>query len=108
MTLYLYISNADLFLYQMGRVLKIEEPHCGYWFPTTYVYHTTPQTMWQKLKSRAYCANILPLFGTQSIDEMKKMIDAVDFDARMSYRHSFESAIVIKNSVNVSEIASLN
>lgn len=102
------ISNADLFLYQMGLTLQIEEDRRGYWFPTTYVYHGEAQPMWQRLKSKAYCETLFPLFGVKSVDEMKRMIDAVNEDSRMSYNHCFEHAPVIKSNIEVDEIGSLN
>lgn len=102
------ISNADLFLYQMGRILKIEERNYDYWFPTTYVYHSQPQPMWQRLKSRAYCISLLPLFDAKNIDEMKSMIDAVEYDSKICYHYSFESAAVIKSNIKIDEIGSLN
>ena len=102
------ISNADLLLYQMGLVLKLQDAHNWGWFPITYVYHDSPQTMWQKLKSKAYCATILPLFGAKDINEMKRMIDEIDHNSNACYRYSFSSARVIKDSVKVSEIGSLN
>ena len=102
------ISNADIFLYQMGLTLQISEERPPYWFPTTYVYHNQIQPMWQKLKSKAYCTTILPLFGATTIEEMKKIIDAVECDERMRYNSSFEFAPVIKNIINIDEIGSLN
>lgn len=102
------ISNADLFLYQMGLTLQIEEDRRGYWFPTTYVYHGEAQPMWQRLKSKAYCETLLPLFGVKSVDEMKRMIDAVEENTNMCYRLCFEYAHVIKGNILVDEIASLN
>lgn len=102
------ISNADLFLYQMGLTLQIDGDHYGYWFPTTYVYHSAPQTMWQRLKSKAYCTSVLPLFGVKTIEDMKRMIDAVEHNPRMCYNYCFESAAVIKNSIKTEEIGLLN
>ena len=102
------ISNADIFLYQMSLTLQIEENRRGYWFPTTYVYHSEVQPMWQRLKSKAYCNTMLPLFGAENIDEMKQLINAVDCNPGMCYRLCFEYAPVIKNSIEVNEIGSLN
>lgn len=102
------ISNADLFLYQMSLVLRIEEKYCFSWFPITYVYHDEIQPMWQRLKSKEYCETLFPLFGVKSIDEMKRMIDAVEEDSRTSYNYCFDHAAVIKSNIEVNEIGSLN
>ena len=102
------IANADLLLYQLGCTLHIEDSRYSFWFPTTYVYHNGPQPMWQKLKSRAYCTNILPLFGAKNIDELKKKIDSVGIGMQVHYNFDFNYAAMIKNSINVNEIGSLN
>lgn len=102
------ISNADIFLYQMSLVLQIPGKRHGHWFPVTYVYHSEVQPMWQRLKSKVYCNAVLPLFGAKNIDEMKQMINAVDCNPGMCYRLCFEYAPVIKNSIEVNEIGSLN
>lgn len=49
------LSNPDLVLYQLYRVLDIKGEGHGYWYPTAYVYHENLQPMWQRLKSERFC-----------------------------------------------------
>ena len=102
------LVNADLVLYQLGEVLAIKDSGKVHWFPTTYIYHSGPQSMWQKLQSMNYCRKILPLFGVQSVDELKKLVKKSTENHSVRYYDTFECAQGILSSVVLSDIGTLN
>ena len=74
------IANADLFLYQVYNGLDLEDLNkyafCGdRWFPTLYVYADMHNTRWKRLTSKRFCEKIMPLFGVNDIDALKKKLD---------------------------------
>lgn len=101
------ISNADLVLFQLGNLLidSKESPH--YWFPTSYVYHSETQAMWQKLISKEYCEHIKPLFGVDNISELKEVISKTYFDNNMRYGNSSRIAPTILSSMKIDDIATM-
>jgi len=101
------IANADLVLYQLSRILDIPDGDRGYWFPTTFVYHNEPQIMWQKLKSKAYCEKIAPLFGVSTASALKNVIPKERIANSASYPYSFNDAQEILDSIKWDEIATL-
>lgn len=66
------MSTADVVLYQMSYLLAATD-ESNYWFPTSYVYKSHAP-IWRRLKSRKYCDKILPLFGLNTIEELKKLL----------------------------------
>lgn len=101
------ISNADLVLFQLGELLVDcnESPH--YWFPTSYVYHSGTQAMWQKLISKEYCEHIKPLFGADNISELKEIISNTYTDSGMRYGHGSRIAPTILSSISIDDIATM-
>lgn len=63
------MTNADMLIYLL-TCLNIPDEFP--WFPITYVYIKTID-MVEKLKSKSYCSTILPLFGVNSIEDLKKL-----------------------------------
>lgn len=63
-------TYTDIMLCQLSFIL-----HKKHWFPESYVYAERKQEQWQRLRSKRYCTRILPLFGTESIDELKRLIE---------------------------------
>lgn len=102
------LANADIVLYQLGDVLGIKDDESNYWFPTSYVYHDYEQPMWQKLKSKEYCKKVMPLFGANTIEELKSIIEKQPYDRNMSYPRTFFSAPTILSVVKSDEIGTLN
>ncbi len=102
------LSNADLILYQLFGVLNINGEGHGYWYPTTYVYHSNLQPIWQRLKSEQFCKTIQPLFGVNSISELKNLIAKSTVEHGMSYSGSFESPLSILSNIKIEEIGSMN
>lgn len=99
-------SNADIILYQLYRVLDLEGRH--YWFPTTYIYHKGSQPQWARLKSKAYCEKLFPLFGVTSINGLKTVISKCTSDREMHHRGCFECAPVILNEIKLDDVGSMN
>lgn len=69
------IANADLFLYQVYNGLSLDGlTQFGPWFPALYVYADGNALMWKRLTSKSYCKKIMPVFGVNTIEELKDRI----------------------------------
>lgn len=101
------LSNADVVLFQMFSVLGLEDDWT-FWFPVIYYYCAEYQPLWQRLKSKAYCERIMPLFGVKTIEELKQAVERNTADRDMRHRGAFESAPLIRHSVKLDEIGSIN
>ena len=101
------ISNADLVLFQLGDLLVESKGSPHYWFPTSYIYHSETQSMWQKLISKEYCEHIKPLFGADNISELKEMISKTYMDNSMRYGHGSRIAPTILSSIRIDDIATM-
>lgn len=102
------ISNADIILYQLGTILNINRNTYSYWYPLSYIYHSGSQVIWQKLKSKQYCLKIAPIFGCQSIDELKEILKKPLANTCNGYQTSFDSIPNILSNLKYEDIASLN
>ena len=104
------ICNADLVLYQLATILTpFTENKSSFpkWFPTTYVYHNGTQQIWHKLKSRKCCLKIAPLFGVNSISELKSIVQQSPNRQDIHYPGSFKCAPGILSSISVNDIGTL-
>ncbi len=101
------LSNADVVLYQMSIILGLDGNYYG-WFPQTYYYCLHNQPMWQKLKSKKYCEKFMPLFGVNTIDELKDKISSCKINQELRYKYAFDVAPVILSSISEEEIGSIN
>ena len=104
------LCETDLRLYHLSTILL--EPSSGFfksvWFPSTYCYLPETKNIWQKLISKSYCGRILPLFGVQTISELKKLFSNINQKQLESvgYRNGFYSnAPNILAYVKVTDIA---
>ena len=69
------MAEADLFLYQVYNGLNLEKLSDGIaWFPTLYAYADQYNSMWKRLISKRFCEKILPVFGVNTIQELKERI----------------------------------
>lgn len=102
------ISNADIVLYQLFKVYDIDPKGWCYWFPTTYIYHKGSQPQWVRLKSKAYCEKLYPLFGVSSINGLKTIISKSTSDGEMRHSGCFECAPVILSEIKLDDIGSMN
>ena len=74
----------------------------------SYVYHSSTQNIWQKMKSRQYCDNIKYLFGVDSIEALREIIGKIKVNPDIRYNNCFESPLSILSSIRVEEIGSMN
>ena len=96
------LIEADLLLYRLGSIDKYE------WFPYLYFYGQSDNSMWIKLKSKSYCEEIFPLFGVNSIEELKQCIAKAKSNNKIKYRESWDYATNILDYIKIEEIATLN
>ena len=68
------MAEADLLLFQLGRILTVTQKREYFWFPLTYNCPELVKSMWQKLYSKSYCKKIMPLFGVKTIEDLKALI----------------------------------
>ena len=102
------IANADLFLHQVYKGLESNEDIWRFpWFPALYVYSGDESLVWEKLLSKEYCKRIMPLFGTNSIEEFREKIAKCTTDRDAHYPSCFMSARAILDYVKIEDIASL-
>lgn len=103
------ISNADIILYQLGCLLPIPEHESlrSYWFPMTYVYHESPQLIWQKLKSTKHCLKVAPLLGAKTVEQLKDIVKESTGDRDMRHSGACGNAPGILNSIKLEEIGSM-
>ena len=105
------IAEADLFLYQVFKALDIKPQlwSSHYWFPTLYVYVDilNGSSIWSKLRSKRFCEKMFPLFGVETIDDLKDRISKCVHDEKMCYPGSFDGAPAILDYIKVEDIASL-
>lgn len=98
------ISNADIILCQLGSLINVPQETLNYWFPTSYIYHSPKQLMWKKLISQEYCQKILPLFGVENIEDLKKAILKSNEEPVYEYNYAFKNIPRILNSIRYDEI----
>lgn len=67
------IQKADLFLFQMSEFKNRDsENRAEIWLPVTAThYGDSPRMGWDRLVSKRHCRRMLPLFGQESIEELK-------------------------------------
>lgn len=103
------LSNADIILYQFSEIVELSNNPMGYiWFPVTYIYHKYKQDFWIRLKSKKYCNKILPLFGVNNINELKKIINITSDRQGVGYSNFFNDAPTILRSIKIDEIGTIN
>lgn len=103
------IAEADLFLYQVYNGLNLESLTEFYgWFPTCYVYADDDDSIWMKLQSKRFCQKIMPIFGVDTIDELKERLSQCVPERDMRYKTGFAiPAPAILSFIKLEEIAIL-
>ena len=106
------IAEADLFLYQVCKAYDLAESDQSYygiyWFPTCYIYAKNTPIEWGKMKSRRFCEKMITLFGVESLDDLKAVIEKCTFDDKMKYSGSWDAAPAILNCIKVEDIGTLS
>ena len=101
------ISNADLILYQMSCAL--ETAPCK-WFPILHIYRFRHgrQTIWTRLKSKKHCVKMFPLFGVNTLSELKQLIGKCEYDSKYKYNNNpLTAAPNILSSIKLEEVGTL-
>ena len=102
------MANADLFLYQVYNGLELESlTGWGTWFPTLYIYADEYDSIWKKLVSKRFCEKIMPVFGVNSLDDLKGRIAKCVINRDYHYSGTFESATAILSWIKLEELATL-
>lgn len=99
-------AETDVFLCQMSFALQINYEGY-YWFPVTYIYLDNMESVWIRLSSRQFCEKILPLFGVNTIDELKKKIQDNQVEDEYKFPSVWKSVPKIPIKIQGYEIASL-
>jgi len=102
------LTSADILLCQLSFIFDIRDDSGIYWFPKSYIYNENRNTQWIKLKSKKYCKRILPLFGAESIENLKTLIKSHPVEKEYRYPGGASLEPSISNSINIDEIATLN
>ncbi len=110
-------TQADVLIYNLNILLLNKED--WYWFPITYVYNgnfgfnSSLKDFSIRLKSKYEVNKMKELFGVNTIEELKKLFDAMkpfieNRQERYRYITAFEYADLITDYVKVNEIGMLN
>ena len=60
------------------------------------------------MKSRRFCEKMITLFGVESLDDLKAVIEKCTFDDKMKYSGSWDAAPAILNCIKVEDIGTLS
>ncbi len=102
------MANADLFLYQVYNGLDLDKLNSwGAWFPSLYAYAEEYDSMWKKLLSKQFCYKIMPVFGVQSIEDLKCRIAKCVINRDYHYSGAWSSASAILSWIKLDDIATL-
>lgn len=100
------IIEADLFLYYISLIKKGESYRI--WFPTTYIYIDEYKkiNILRKLERSRHFEKIKCIFGINTVEELKVLIEkASEYNGR-GYPDSWESIPNIKTHIDIDKIAS--
>lgn len=103
------MANADLFLYQVYNALGLEKLTPLFtWFPILYIYAEESDSMWRRLTSKRFCEKVMPIFGVQSVDELKERISKCVYDREYHYSGAWPGAAsAILTWIKLEDVATL-
>lgn len=98
------LVDADTILYHLSVFLFEED----IWFPKIYVYREYGHNveLWQRLKSKKFCQKIFDLFGVDSIDQLKNLVQK-KFAVIRGYSGSLDRPLIFSDCISVDEIGTL-
>lgn len=103
------ITNADLLLYQLYSIIIKDGENYHPWFPLTYVYREDKQDMWVRLRSQEYCKKLFPLFGVNTIEELKSQVaESNKLSDKLRFHNCFETPMRIESSISIDNIGIMN
>lgn len=98
------LSFADILICLLSTIFN-DNYFC--WFPMTYIYNHSASSIWKKLISKRNCKNIFCLFGVNSIDELKKLLQNHRIRPNVKYSGSFDSCPDILSFIRVDDIGKM-
>lgn len=98
------IVNADILICQLTTIHELR--NSNNWFPITYIYSKETMQKWGKLKSASFCQRLFPLFGVNSVDELKKAIVDHPVSPHCTYQSSHRSCPSITDGIEPNLIGS--
>ncbi|SEH23200.1 SEFIR domain-containing protein [Selenomonas sp. KH1T6] len=101
------LANADLLLYQVYECFGTDviKSEWGVWFPTLYVYADRYDSIWKKLTSRRFCRKIMPLFGVETLDDLKVCLYRCIRDRKYRYEDTWVGAPSILSWIKIEDVA---
>lgn len=100
------LVDTDLFLCQIHKGLNLCNTRP--WFAKSYPYVRGNLPEWEKLKSLEHCKEIMTLFGVESLDELKAVLQKCTLEDGFRYSRSFDSIPSILATIKLEEIGTLN
>jgi len=99
------LAAADCILHQLSIALSSQSLR---WIPKAYCYFSGEELpIWSRMVSRRHCEKLLPLFGIQTIGELKELYDISNPDRRYGYPCSFHVVPTMQSCIKRDEIATL-
>lgn len=102
-----YYAQTDIIISQLSFALRTSEIKEWGWFALSYVYSKNRDDIWIRLSSKRYCTKILPLFGVNTIEELKLLIKNNPVKEQFGYQDDWHSIPQIPLQIREYEIASL-
>ena len=99
-------ADTDIFLTQMSFALGIAK-NGYYWFALSYLYSDNPENMWNRLQSRAFCKEILPMFGVKTIEELGKILHERPVSSKYGYNEEWYGIPPILSNSLIAKFAQL-
>ena len=98
------LIKADLLLYYLSLIHGIKEDYTEYWYPELNVYNHFIEIM-PRLASKRYFEKAKILFGVNSVDDYRKMLDSVE---EPQFGDSFTRIPQIKYGLSYENVSSIN
>ena len=104
------MANADVVLYQLSQVYEFEgDIEHDRWFPLLYCYQEdyAQQLVWTRMMSKRHCQKLFPLFGVESIEQLKTAVERNKPNLRMRHPNSYHPAREIQEVMTIGKIGAL-
>lgn len=98
------LIKADLLLYYLSLIYSIKENFYNYWYPELNIYSRFIEIM-PRLASKRYFEKAKILFGVNSVDDYRKMLDSVE---EPQIGDSFTRIPKIKYGLSYENVSSIN
>lgn len=95
---------ADITLYWLT---SLQDSKKYPWFPITYIYNKDYSSYVKRFKSKSFCKSQLSLFGVNTIEDFKKLLEEHPLNRRIGYRDAMATANDIFSDLKIEEIGLL-